>query len=280
MGLTINRLLQDLHAATGLAVHLYDAQGRMLFHTAGAQPFCSLLHTAPGTRERCLAFDHELFREAERHGDVLARECPFGIFAAICPIFDTDKLNGFLMMSNVMDEAPEHVESVRARALSVLPQDAARIHDRLTSFPKLPRATLNAVPSILRTVCAYIEMQSLFPAGDITLGLLIKRYIKHNLQGKLTLSDIGANLHCSKATLTETFRREFGITIVQYINTLRLQKAEHLLCNTEMPVRTVAEECGFSGAEYFSSLFKKECGCSPLAYRHAHAAKKEVAYAE
>ena len=259
--------MQDLHRATGLGVHLYDAQQRGLIHFGNYMGLCALLHVSDEAYASCHAFDQQCFREAEACDDVYVKDCPFGIYTAICPIRDTGKLLGFLQLDSVLCDAHESEEASHALALRHLPEESARIRQRLSYIVRVPEERLAAIPTILRTVCGYIEANSLFPVGDISLGVLIKRYIKHNLLSPLTLADIGEGLHCSKATLTDTFRREFGITILQYIHTVRLTKARHMLLNTELPIGTVAEECGFSSAEYFSSLFKKEVGVSPLLYR-------------
>lgn len=269
--LTIQQLLQDLHAATGLATHLYDAQQRGLIHYGKTQPICNLLHINTGALRPCYAFDDRCFAEAERTGDIFSTECPLGLYTAIAPIFDAGKLIGFLQLDGALIDTDEALTNTRQAILTLSPESAARVDEKLLQTVRIREELATAVPTLLRMACNYIEVNSLFPLGNITLGILAKRYIKHNLQNKLTLADICANLHCSKATLTETFRREFDITIVQYINRVRLEKACNLLCNTDLPIHAVAEECGFSGAEYFSSLFKRALGTSPLAYRRQNA---------
>lgn len=59
------------------------------------------------------------------------------------------------------------------------------------------------------------------------------------------------HLHCSTVTLTEHFRREFGMTIFTYLNNKRLGQAERLLTETEMSISEVAEESGFADANLF-----------------------------
>ncbi len=268
---TIQQLLHDLHDVTGLAVHLYDKQQRAIMHYGVQQPLCILVHTNAASIAECHAFDALGFSEAERTGDVFVQDCPFGFYTAVAPIFDAGKLVGFLQLDGAFRKSEEAIANATARALAYLPNESERIAAKIEVCRHLDGHVLDAIPSLLRATCGYIGAESLFPFGNVSLGYLTKRYIQHNAQGRLTLSDISAGLHCSKATLTETFRREFGITIVQYINRVRLERASNMLINTDLPVCTIAEECGFSGAEYFSSLFKKARGISPLAYRRAHA---------
>lgn len=271
---TIQQLLRDLHEVTGLSVHLYDDQRRGLMHFGSHSPICILVHMNSDSLAPCFAFDARCFDEAERLGDVFVHECPLGLYTAIAPIFDASKRIGFLQLDGVLRTDAESDAATIERALSYLPDEAERIAAKVAATTHLHEEALRAIPSLLRATCGYIEAKSLFPLGNISLGLLTKRYIQHNLQCHLTLADISASLHCSKATLTDTFRREFGTTIVQYINRIRLERACNMLTNTDLPVCTIAEECGYSGAEYFSSLFKKEKGVSPLAYRREHATKK------
>jgi len=64
--------------------------------------------------------------------------------------------------------------------------------------------------------------------------------------------------------------QNFGISIVTYINQERLKLAAKRLRNSESTISSIAMFCGFSSAEYFSNLFKKEYGCSPLTHPRGH----------
>ena len=103
--------------------------------------------------------------------------------------------------------------------------------------------------------------------GDMTIGQLVKSYVKHNISRKITLSDISWNLHYSTVTLTEHFKKEFGITIMEYVMKKRMEKAVKLLLHSDLSIREIAEECGFSDNEYFSRCFKNYHGTSPIAWR-------------
>ena len=91
--------------------------------------------------------------------------------------------------------------------------------------------------------------------------------MKNNLTRKLTLADIAWNLHCSTVTLTEHFKAEFGITIMDYVTKKRMELAEKILLATDEPLREVSSRVGFSDVEYFSRTFKRYHGTSPAAWR-------------
>ncbi len=92
-------------------------------------------------------------------------------------------------------------------------------------------------------------------------------YISLHLSGELSLRSIAAALGFNATYLSAQFSRERGETLTAYIHTLRLQTARRLLDETDLPVADVAARVGMVDVAYFSRLFKKKYGLSPLRYR-------------
>ncbi|MNG37514.1 Arabinose operon regulatory protein [compost metagenome] len=57
------------------------------------------------------------------------------------------------------------------------------------------------------------------------------------------------------------------MTPMEYIQTLRVEEAKHLLETTASPIEVVAEEVGYDDAAFFSRLFKRSVNLSPAQYR-------------
>ena len=92
-------------------------------------------------------------------------------------------------------------------------------------------------------------------------------YIKQHLAESLTIDKLSALACMSKATFFRVFKREFGLTPVEFIIRERLGEAKRLLRH---PLASVAEVClraGFNNLSYFQALFKKYEGVTPGAYR-------------
>ena len=69
--------------------------------------------------------------------------------------------------------------------------------------------------------------------------------------------------------LRKLFKKEMGITPLEYMTNLRMKKAQQLLTAMWTDGYTVAEiagHCGYDNALYFTRVFKKKCGCSPTDY--------------
>ncbi len=93
--------------------------------------------------------------------------------------------------------------------------------------------------------------------------VLAMNFIKENLSAKLTISEIANYVNLSEAYLSKVFKTETGKSIISYVNTLRMQKAYHLLQQGHYLVKEVAWEVGIDDPFYFNRLFKKEFGISP-----------------
>ena len=92
-------------------------------------------------------------------------------------------------------------------------------------------------------------------------------YIKQHLAESLTIDKLSALACMSKATFFRVFKREFGLTPVEFIIRERLGEAKRLLRH---PLASVAEVClraGFNNMSYFQALFKKHEGITPGAYK-------------
>ncbi len=94
-----------------------------------------------------------------------------------------------------------------------------------------------------------------------------RRYMEANFSRRLTLEELGRTLYVSPEHLIRLFRRETGITPHEYLNRLRLARADQLLRFTRLPVEEVAARVGFRQSSHFIALYKKLYGATPGAAR-------------
>ena len=92
-------------------------------------------------------------------------------------------------------------------------------------------------------------------------------YIEKNLQSDLKLTHLSDKYHLSPSYFSRIFKAYTGFGFNEYLTHLRIQKATQLLRNTSEPISEIAYWCGFSDSNYFSTVFKKETGLSPIKYR-------------
>lgn len=91
--------------------------------------------------------------------------------------------------------------------------------------------------------------------------------IKGSFHEKLNLTELAGMYYLSYVQFSRRFKAATGATPQAYIAGLRLNKAKTLLSDTDMPIKQVAQNCGFGSEYYFSNFFRKYCLMSPSQYR-------------
>lgn len=95
----------------------------------------------------------------------------------------------------------------------------------------------------------------------------VKTYIVEHLAEDTSLYVLAEQVHLSREYLLRIFKKQEGVTILQYINDLKLERARQLLKETDLPIKEIAEQLGFVSQGYFGRFFRGKMGMSPLAYR-------------
>ena len=72
----------------------------------------------------------------------------------------------------------------------------------------------------------------------------------------------------SESYFSHLFKKETGISFVDYVNTQRVCRAEELLRTSDKRISEIAQEVGVENSNYFSVMFRKMRGISPQEYRN------------
>lgn len=96
----------------------------------------------------------------------------------------------------------------------------------------------------------------------------IVRYINGNYMEKLRLNLIAEAFYISPYYLSRLFKKATGFTFVEYLNSIRIRKAQQLLQESRLNVGRIAEKTGYDSSTHFGRVFKEVTGMSPLRYRN------------
>jgi len=89
----------------------------------------------------------------------------------------------------------------------------------------------------------------------------------HYANPDLSLNEVSAQANLSASHFSSVFSQETGQTFKEYLTELRINKARELLRMTSLRSADIAYQVGYSDPHYFSSVFKKNTGLSPLEFR-------------
>ncbi|MBP3702540.1 MAG: AraC family transcriptional regulator [Lachnospiraceae bacterium] len=94
-------------------------------------------------------------------------------------------------------------------------------------------------------------------------------YLNENYNSKISLDQIAHNMYLSPVYISKIFKEETGESPINYLIKIRLEKAKEILSSSNGgTVKTIAKMVGYDDVYYFSKLFKKYYGISPLHYRN------------
>lgn len=95
-----------------------------------------------------------------------------------------------------------------------------------------------------------------------------KKFLRNNFSDvSLSLKTLSKHINMSACYFSVIFKRETGITYINYLTNIRIEKAKELLLNSNSKVYEIAYEVGYDNPTYFSTLFKKLTGISPFDYK-------------
>lgn len=100
------------------------------------------------------------------------------------------------------------------------------------------------------------------------LAVEIANYLSRHYRERITLEDISRETYFSVAYCESEFKKAYGKSIIHYLIDIRVSEAKALLVETSLSCSVIAEMVGFDDANYFSRIFKKRIGFSPLQYRN------------
>lgn len=93
-------------------------------------------------------------------------------------------------------------------------------------------------------------------------------YLERHYTEELNLNDIANEFFIAPNYLYKKFKEKKDMTVMQYLENIRMNKAVELLKNTNISVTMVAGMTGYNDSNYFSRIFKKNYGISPREFRN------------
>ena len=84
---------------------------------------------------------------------------------------------------------------------------------------------------------------------------------------EISLNTVAARVNISPSYFSSIFSQEMGVTFVEFLTGVRMEKAKELLMCSNLKTSEIGYEVGYKDSHYFGYLFKKTVGCTPKEYR-------------
>lgn len=147
------------------------------------------------------------------------------------------------------------------------------IHEMKLRDEKYEEMTVIKFREVLLYINRSLINMSLKTQDTVTIVNNAKTYFNNNYNQDINIGKYARSNNISANWLIKKFKEITGISPLQYILNLRMTTAKNLLLYSTNNISEIAIKVGYPNAMYFSRLFTKRFGSSPLNYKKEHAEK-------
>ncbi|MBA3709346.1 MAG: helix-turn-helix transcriptional regulator [Planctomycetes bacterium] len=149
-----------------------------------------------------------------------------------------------------------HDSAGRMRLLAAwLEQERSTAYDRRTEL-------LDAILVLL-----IAEYDRLCVRREPTLADAIRAFLREHLAEALTVDDLAAHAHMSRAHFIRTYKRAAGRTPMDELRVMRVEAARDLIITSDLPLKTIADRVGLGDEQHLSHVFRRLMRVAPGYYR-------------
>jgi AraC-like DNA-binding protein len=202
-------------------------------------------------------------------------KCLAGLTVTSVPVKLRDRVIAFLQTGQVFLQAPKtrRFKRVVIRLASLGTKvNLARLKTAYLGSRVVPSSLYNGAVQLLEIFSEHLALVanqiSLQQAnGDSPIVTRAKNYVVNHHSEPIRLKTVAQALNVSEFHFCRTFRRETGLTFMDYLSRVRIEKAKVLLPENRLRVSEIAYEVGFQTITHFNRVFRKLVGFSPTEFR-------------
>ena len=129
---------------------------------------------------------------------------------------------------------------------------------------------IEALMTLILTDAQALRPDMFTPAREVSFLPIqeILNTLDRDFTHPLNLTELAARFHVSAGCLSSHFKKQVGMSPMQYVTQSRLNRAKILLLKTELSVMEIANQCGFGDVSNFVRRFRQQYHMTPLQFRH------------
>jgi AraC-like DNA-binding protein/ligand-binding sensor protein len=266
-------VVQKIFGVTIALMHPEAKEGIALGPPEGWNPFCSMVESDSKLRIRCHQCDIEHREESKRLRRSISYTCHAGFTDFVIPIIVDKEIVAYFQCGQVLEKPPTEHEWDKIQAMfenSSVDLKTLRRHYFGTRVID-PETQKNLV-DLLEIFANYVadtgkRLLFLEKNRKSQIVFLAESFIRNNIDKKVALDEVARAAFTSKRNLTRVFCTETKLTVLDYINKLRIDKAGELLMDPKRKISSIAFDSGFGSVQQFNRVFRRYKKCTPRKWR-------------
>lgn len=264
-------LLQDFYRITQIRITVFDIElCELVSYPEAISPVCQIIRSCSAGIDACANCDRAACREAARQKETYIYRCHAGLTEAVTPLYVNEILVGYLFFGHVFSYGNyEEGKAAVLNACGTLPIDKGALETACGTLPLISHDYVCSATQILRAVASYLILERMAALQEGKLAAQLDAYLSANFTKPLTAQNLCAWFGIGKTYLYKLAKTLYGHGIAQHIRSLRMERAKYLLSDEGgLTIAEIAASCGYKDYNYFITVFSREVGCSPAAYRN------------
>lgn len=181
--------------------------------------------------------------------------------------------NSFILLSLFVEyDTPKPYLSLTDTQYTVFGELFNKIYLEYQHKKKGYREIIRAYLIELIVTCLRLNEKQPYTSAEIRNHRIVEfltDFIKDNYALPLSASLLAKKVFLNPDYLGRVFKNKTGLSITDTIQKIRIEKACELLANSKKSIAEIAHLCGFKDTKFFYTVFKKQIGTVPSAYRKA-----------
>lgn len=255
------KLLKDFSTACNVNINMYDKDVNILYDNKFlARSYCEEIQKTKEGKENCFLSDKKIIEKCRETKTAQIHLCHAGLLDIAIPIILNEELAGYTILGQIRTEKTlgEVFNSDRKKT---------RLAELYQHLPFFDYEHIQSLITVATVFSKYIFTEKLYSLEENDVTQEAVSYMKNNLKNSISVKDITKNIGICKSTLYKRFKNEYNCTPKAYLNKMRAEKSLGMLLCTDYSIEKISEQSGFSDISYYSKVFKKIYGMSPLQYR-------------
>lgn len=262
----LNNILADFYTLSHVRIVIYDSEFvRIAAYPEDSCEFCTLIKQSPVSKQLCRKDETAACKICSKNNDLYIYKCHAGLVEAVAPIKMNDLILGYIMFGQLRHKDSNEKEICEYAATYI--EDQTQLAEAFGKLKIRSDKQIKAISSVMQACTSYLWISELIkPDGENSIYLLTE-YIDRNIQDDLSVDQLCSALNISRVKLYEIAHKHYGMSIAAYIRKKRVSLAEKYITETDSSIAEAAKQAGFYDSNYFSKVFKKETGMTPVEYR-------------